>query len=242
MNEPQSPGDGKDTREKLLDTAERLFAAQGFDATSLRQITTEAGANLAAVNYHFGSKEDLIVEVLDRKMEPLNRQRIDLLDDLEVRHDRNPPLERIVEAFVGPPLRLKHGTGDEGNQFMRLVGHAMNDGNERLRQILTERFREVASRYGAAFSRALPHVPPAEVLWRMIFSVGSMVHSMQISTDHIKFVATDVEMDDLETTIARMVGFLTAGFAAPAASAPQAAQNAPAAQASGSSPQKGGAS
>ena len=72
MNESDLNGDGRDTREKLLDAAERLFAEQGFDSTSLRQITAAAGANLAAVNYHFGSKEDLIVEVLDRKIKPMN--------------------------------------------------------------------------------------------------------------------------------------------------------------------------
>jgi len=217
MSEQRFSGDGRDTREKLLDAAERLFAEQGFDSTSLRQITTAAGANLAAVNYHFGSKDDLIIEVLERKLQPLNRERIDLLDDLEARYDRKPPVERIVEAFIGPPLRLKRDSGEAGSLFMRLVGHAMNDGDERLRRMLTERFREVGERYSAAFSRALPHLAPTEVLWRLMFSVGSMVHSMQISTDYLKFVATDVEMDDVETIIARMVRFLSAGFAAPAA-------------------------
>ena len=92
MSEHEFSGDGRDTREKLLDAAERLFAEQGFDSTSLRQITSAAGANLAAVNYHFGSKDDLIVEVLDRRIKPMNASASTSLERLEAGGRRSPAL------------------------------------------------------------------------------------------------------------------------------------------------------
>ena len=92
-----------DTKERILDTAERLFADHGFPATSLRDITQEAGVNLAAVNYHFGGKEGLLIEVLERKIAPVNRSRLAQLETLETAAGSDPvPTEHLVRAFVTP--------------------------------------------------------------------------------------------------------------------------------------------
>ena len=97
----------QDTRDRLLDAAQRLFVQHGIDATSLRAITTEADANLASVNYHFGSKEELIYEVFARHLTPLNRARVSLLDDLETNaQDQRLPLETILEAFLKPTFEM----------------------------------------------------------------------------------------------------------------------------------------
>ena len=96
-----------DTKEKMLRAAESLFSEHGFTATSVRMITAEADVNLAAMHYHFGSKEKLIIELFAWRLDPLNRERLELLDQFEAEAGEEPPaLERILEAFVGPPIRL----------------------------------------------------------------------------------------------------------------------------------------
>jgi len=96
-----------DTKTRILDAAERLFVEHGFEATSLRQLTTAAGVNLAAVNYHFGSKEELFQAVLTRRLDPMNQERIERLEKLE-REASGKPLscEKILFAMLIPALRL----------------------------------------------------------------------------------------------------------------------------------------
>src|ERR1700742_4448305 len=94
-----------DTRDRILDTAERLFGEQGYSATSLRQIISEAGVNLAAIHYHFGSKEELLDELISRKAAPVNEERLELLNGLEAGAVSHPiPLDQLLEAFLGPPF------------------------------------------------------------------------------------------------------------------------------------------
>ena len=98
--------DASGTRERILSAAENLFAADGFETVSLRDITGAAGANVAAVNYHFGSKERLIDAVVERHVVPINHERLKLLDRLEVSHAEGViPIEEILRAFLSPVLR-----------------------------------------------------------------------------------------------------------------------------------------
>ena len=95
------------TKESILDTAERLFAANGYAATSLRSIIAEAGVNLAAVHYHFHSKEALLEAVILRRSVPANQERLALLDRFEKAAEGKPvPLEKVIEAFVAPTFRM----------------------------------------------------------------------------------------------------------------------------------------
>lgn len=211
-------GEARDTKERILDAAELLFAELGFSASSLRQITTQAGVNLAAVNYHFGSKEGLIEAVMARRLGPLNRARLELLDRAEQEAgDEGPSLETILEIFVGPPLRMKQAMGETGTNFMRLMGHAMNQPNERILGLVTGQFEEVLRRFSEALSRALPGLPREEVLWRMLFTVGAMTHTMVMSKhlDHV--VKGLLDSSDAEGIIRHMLPFLAAGFRASAA-------------------------
>ena len=110
------------TRETILDTAESLFAQQGHEATSMRQITGAAGVNLASVNYHFGSKESLVQAVLKRRLEVLNRERMRLLDELEAQSGGNPlKPSQIVDAFFGTLLRLAADPAQAGSTFLPLL-------------------------------------------------------------------------------------------------------------------------
>lgn len=207
--------DPKDTRDRILACAERLFAERGFDVTSLRTITTEAGVNLAAVNYHFGTKDELVREVLKRRIEPLNRERFDELDRAEAAAGAGgPSVEEIVEAFIGPAMRLSSDPSRGGRVFMRLFGYALSKPDPELRHFVGSQFREVANRFNAALQRALPELDEREVFWRMLFMIGSMAHSMAMSDQLHEISHGLCDPHDTEGTSRRLVPFLAAGFRA----------------------------
>src|SRR5689334_14150154 len=117
-----------DTKTRILDAAESLFVEHGFEATSLRQLTSAAGVNLAAVNYHFGSKEELFQSVLTRRLDPMNQERIDLLERLERESNGKAiGVEKILSAMLIPALRLARDERRGGKDFLRLLGRAYAD-------------------------------------------------------------------------------------------------------------------
>src|SRR5262245_15333107 len=162
-----------ETRDRILRAAEALFMEHGFAATSLRMITARAKVNLAAVNYHFGSKEALVREVFQRHLEPLNAARIAWLDRLEGQAQGQPlSVEHIVEAIVSPVLQVSRDPVKGGARFLRLLGRALSEGTDALRGVLPDHYREVVVRFKAALVRALPTVPETEIVWRMHFMFG----------------------------------------------------------------------
>ena len=201
-----------DTKGRILDAAEALFAEHGFAATSLRSITASAGVNLAAVHYHFGSKESLVEAVFARRLGPLNAERLRLLDRVE-KSESNPALEEIVEAFLGPPMRMSRDPG--GAVFMRLFGHTLSQRDDRIRRLFANQFREVLARFSAALGRALPDLPAEEIFWRMLFTVGSMAHTMALSDKLPEITEGVCRVTGVETTIQRLVPFVAAGLRAP---------------------------
>jgi AcrR family transcriptional regulator len=204
------------TKERILDAAEQLFAEHGFAATSLRMITAAARVNLAAVNYHFHSKEALIRAVFDRRLGPVNQERLQLLEACEARAGRRPPpLEEVLEAFFGPALRLGRGLARRGIDFQRLMGRMYSETGEQFRSLLQEQFTEVAVRFRAALRRALRRLPPAELYWRMHFGIGAMAHTLA-GVEYLQFVSEGrCDPSDVEGTVRRLVTFLSAGLRAP---------------------------
>ena len=205
------------TKERILDAAERLFAEQGFAGTSTRAITTAADANLAAVNYHFGSKESLIDAVFTRRLEPINRQRLEWLDRLEA--TGQPSLEEILEAFLAPPLRV-HQDPVEGKSLLhvaQMIGHATSRPDSRIKDRLIQQFDTIIERFTAALARQLPELEPAQLLWRFLFLIGSMAHTMAISQDIKRFTRGLCDPHDVEGLIRTMVPYAAAGFRAPVA-------------------------
>jgi len=142
---------GSDTRERILDAAEVLFMEHGFDGTSMRMITVQAAVNLAAVNYHFGSKELLIQDVFRRRLTDLNKARLEALDALE-RQAGDAPVKpsRIVDAFFGTALRMAADVDGGGHTFMRLLGRTYTEPNEFVRKFLAEEYAECVERFLAA--------------------------------------------------------------------------------------------
>ena len=197
----------------------------GFADTSLRMITARAEVNLAAVNYHFGSKEALVREVFQRHLGPLNAARIAWLDRLEAQAQGQPlSVERIVEAMVSPVLQVSRDPLKGGARFLRLLGRALSEGTDALQGVLPEHYRDVVVRFKAALVRALPAVPEAEIVWRMHFMFGAMAYAFA-GNDTMQLIATcKVEgADDAEAVIRHLVPFLTGGLQSAPAAASQLA-------------------
>ena len=168
-----------DTSSRILDAAEALFMAHGLEATTLRQITTVAKVNLAAVNYHFGSKDALIEAVFRRRLNHLNDECLQMLDHLEAAAAGEPVRpSQIVDAFFGAALRLAADEVGGGATFMRLLSRTYTEPTESIRAFLAKEYAEVVRRYREALFRALPDTPRDEILWRLHFMLGAMSYAV----------------------------------------------------------------
>ena len=203
------------SKERILDVAERLFAERGFAATSLRNITAEAAVNLAAVHYHFGSKDELIEAVFARRLGPLNRERLRLLEACQAAvGGASPSVEELLEALIAPALRSGLDSRRGGQFFMRLLGRTYAEPGEAALGILREQFEQTVRRFSEALGRALPELPPAEVLWRVHFAIGSMAHTM-VGAHKLQALSNGLcDPADVEAIVERLVAFLSAGMRA----------------------------
>jgi len=166
--------DSVSTKDRILGAAEALFARRGFDGASLRQLTTAAGVNLAAVNYHFGSKEKLVEQVFRRRLDALNARRLEALAKVEGRAGTT--LEDVLAAYIRPALELSHD--DNGALFMRVLARAFAEHDDRLRQFLSENYGHVMRQFTAEFARLLPQLGKRELYWRIDLVTGALTHAM----------------------------------------------------------------
>jgi len=209
-----------DTRERILDAAERLFMAHGYEGTSMRQITGEAAVNLAAANYHFGSKESLMQEVFRRRLDWLNDERLRVLDAMEGAAAGKPlKPSQIVDGFFGTLLRLADDAQRGGIVFLRLLGRTHTEPSEFIRAFLADEYAGVMERYQQALFRALPDVPRAEIVWRFHFMLGATSYAIA-GTDALRLVADwKIEEADMvdrnDRLVPRLMSFLLGGLRAP---------------------------
>ena len=208
---PPSNVQGPATRERLLDAAEALFARQG-SSSSLREITSAAGANLASVNYHFGSKEGLLRAVLGRRLDPINAARVTLLDRFE---DEAPagepvPLERILEAFVRPTLDPEL---DPGAHFFQLMAHLHASREPVAERFFQEVFEPLVKRFLGHFQAHRPDLTPARLHARMHFVVGATIHAVLSQLAPKCPLPEELGPPlDREALLTEVVSFCTAGF------------------------------
>jgi AcrR family transcriptional regulator len=204
-----------ETRTRILDAAEALFMQHGFEGTSMRLLTASAGVNLAAVNYHFGSKEALIEAVFRRRLDPMNAARIAALDELEKLNAVLTP-EAIIRAFLAPSLRLMEDARGGGRNFTRLLGRTYTEPHKALRQLIGQMYAPAMQRYKAALERALPQMPRDELVWRMHFMFGTLAYTLA-ATDTVQLIAGCKPEDRYDARLLeeRLTAFLAAGLTAP---------------------------
>jgi AcrR family transcriptional regulator len=198
------------TKERILDAAETLFAQYGFGGTSLRQVTSQADVNIAAVNYHFGSKENLVNEVFRRRMDEMSAQR---LGRLKAATGADPAdLDGILAAFVEPPLAMaqdRHG----GGAFIRVIARAYAEKNDGLRRFLSEQYGHVLREFARAISRCLPGLSKEELYWRLDFVAGALTYAMA-DFGMIKRPAGISEVEHRQRAAQELIRFASAGFRA----------------------------
>ncbi|ENY71546.1 TetR/AcrR family transcriptional regulator [Aeromonas diversa] len=207
-----------DTKHRILDAAEVLFAERGFADTSLRLITGEADVNLASVNYHFGSKKELIQAVLDRYLS-LFMPRLDAqLKGLQQRDEVT--LLEVFEAFVEPLMSLSEVRSNGPTLFLQLLGRGYIDSQGHLRRFITAHYGEVMGRISGSISRANPALSPADLFWRLHFTLGTVVFTMA-SADALRDIAqADFGQQlDVEGLVRNVIPYLAAGVGAPVESA-----------------------
>jgi AcrR family transcriptional regulator len=193
--------------------AERLFAANGFKATSVRDVTTAARANLGAVNYHFRSKDELVLAVLRRRIRPLNARRLALLDRFEAAAKGRPvAIEKILEALFRPPLEVATGRTKSGEHLVRLIAHSFADRGAFLRPMIAEELGERNRRFHAAIERALPYLSSDQIRWRLHFADGVFLHT--IANARVLDIASGgrCRLGNVEKVLEKVIAFCAAGF------------------------------
>ena len=203
-----------DTKTALLDAGEKLFARIGIAQSSLRAITREADANLASVNYHFGSKEGLVRAVFARRLDPLNRRRLELLDRCPRRDRGGPDLTCLLRAFVEPAVTMIHSEEVGNREFAKLLGRMLFEPSAELRALMIDEFREVGERFTDQLSRVFPEVEKEEIVWRFHFMVGTLAHTVaaRFMISHRLECLHLPEDEDSEAITARLVDFLSTGW------------------------------
>jgi AcrR family transcriptional regulator len=200
------------TRARILNAAENLFGESGLDRVSIRDITRKARVNLAAINYHFGSKEDLIASVFDRRIVPVNEARLAALDRVEKEAGKRiPRLENILDAFIRPALQSSLEASEGGAAFERLFGRCLSEPSPKVEALLKKQFEPLAERLHAVLKKSLPNLSRSEIFWRMKFTYGALHHWL-LTKD--KFRPDWVEEVDVEHQIQKLISFAAAGFRA----------------------------
>lgn len=212
--EAQLPAQRRDqVRERILDVAEKMFAAQSFAGVSIRNVTAEAGVNLAAVNYYFGSKAGLLKAVFLRRAADLNRERLGLLQALIARHPAEGPLplDGVLRALLAPPVRWLFEPERGLAVFIQFLARCQMEEEPELKALFYQDVDHLR-RFIPALRRALPGVPDEDLYWSMHFALGTMHYTFT----HLERLTTIsgglCDTSHAEQVIDRMVAFSVAGF------------------------------
>lgn len=197
-------------RQRLLDASEQLFAEHGWNAVSIRTIVAAADVNLAALHYHFGSKEQLLAEIFAGRAKPIAEERMRLLAEINL--DDVPSLERILEAFLRPALTIGSDHRFGGRAFVKLRARLATEPEAVSRKILASAFDESSGEFLTALGRTLPEIPRADLEWRFHFMLGAMFYTMADAGRIQSLTNGRCDPGQVEDALAHIIPFLAAGF------------------------------
>jgi AcrR family transcriptional regulator len=207
--------DAAGTRERILAVAERLFAERGYNGVSLRALTAAAGANLASVGYHFGSKEGLLAAIFDRHCQPMMDERRRRLAACTDAPNQTLLLERIIEAFVAPAIIVTADAKGGGTTFSRLRAVLANENHELAKQLIARHFDDTSRMFIAALQRCLPHLDRDAVYWRFHFLLAALYYTT-VDPERIRVLSNGrCDPTAAPAAVRELVKFVSAGFRAP---------------------------
>ena len=205
-----------DTRQQLIRTAIRQFALHGFDAPSIRDLTVAAGVNQAAINYHFGSKDGLIKAIFEELATPIIEERLKVLDELERQAGVKPlSLDSVIKVMVEPVVRRAKKGKDGQRDLAKLLLIASSLGSKPIEHQIETMHDELALRFVAAISRAVPHLSRVEVMWRYKFSLGALLYCL---SDHMqnnrlrRLSGGECDTENPDEILHNLVPYIVAGF------------------------------
>ncbi|MEZ4217806.1 MAG: TetR/AcrR family transcriptional regulator [Myxococcota bacterium] len=204
-----------DTRTRILDRAERLFAESGFEGVSLREVGRAARVNSAAVHYHFGSREALVEAVVLRRMEAVQRRRRELLDAL-VAEGAARSVRRLLGVLVDPLVELVLREPRAGRAYVRLLARLYADRKADAYALAMRHFGEVHTELGHHLARALPDVPPPVLARRIALCVQATLATLADPAPYAVARAAGVPPDAPDAVARELVDFMAGGLCAPA--------------------------
>lgn len=206
-----------DTKTRILDAAEKLFAERGFSETSLRLITSKAEVNLASVNYHYGSKKELIRAVLARYLDVFMPSAQRAIADMP---KNGQTMDDIFGALVQPLLELNKLRADGTTVFLQLLGRGYIESQGHLRWFITTHYGDHLDFFVKAVASCVPHVPQVDIFWRLHFTLGTVVFTMASADALNEIAAADFdEHNDIEAVIRKVIPYIAAGVSVPAPNA-----------------------
>lgn len=207
-NRPEEDG----TRDRILKTAERMFAERGFNGVSVRELAAAAGVNIASIGYHFRNKEGLLAEVYRRHCEPMIEERLRGLA-AATRLAGSARIAAIIEAFVRPALQQVQA--EEGVTFIRMRAVLSGENSELLEKLVAENFDQSSSAFIDALCESLPHLTRTDICWRFHFLLGTVYYTAAGPHRIHAFSNGRCDPGDAEAVIKELVPFMTRAFAAP---------------------------
>jgi AcrR family transcriptional regulator len=200
----------KNTKVEILNAAESLFAKHGFVNTSMRMITQLANVNLASVNYHFGSKKNLIQAVLKRHFDVIIPN-IDNNLDVWIRAEDLNALT-LIESIALPLLDSEYNQANSTALFVQVLGRGYSETQGHLRRFITQQYGRTIDKMLEAFHMLLPNTGREEVFWRLHFALGSFVFSLSSYQALSEIAVADFnQVPDVESMIKRLITFVAAG-------------------------------
>ena len=207
-----------DTKTRILDAAERLFAMGGFRGTSIKQLAREAGVNQAAVNYHFGSKAALIEKAIIRRLKPINRQQRQRLETLlqdVARGGGRPPVKDVLRAFIEPAFAIEPAKR-KNSCLLAMEWVAFSEPEPSIRSAFFRQLSPSFALFLRVMKEALPDLPEEDLLARIHFTIGAMRHCLLLNKADFLSPDFPAQMNDHKPTTSQLLDFVTDGMLAPA--------------------------
>jgi AcrR family transcriptional regulator len=205
-----------DTKTRILDAAEILFAENGFRETSIHRLARKARVNQAAVNYHFGSKDALVEKVIERRLSMISQRRMEKLKQIQAaarQEGCRPDVQALLRAYIEPALTLMEKTSGE-RYFLLIVGRALAEPDEAIRNIFIRQFEPSFLLLAELMQIALPDLPESILRWRLHFAIGSLAHVMRLCGSQWPVADLAPQAHDTETVVKLLLTFLAEGMAA----------------------------